>query len=221
MAALLGIVDKQRGSDVLKVLGRNNSSNVQKVMWCCGELGLKVDRVDIGGPFGKNKEPEYLALNPNGLVPTIDDDGFILWESNAILRYLSAKHGTGTLWPSDLRQRADADRWMDWQAGVVGPAIFPVFWGLIRTPPEKRDAAAIEAGRVKTAEVLKIADANLAKRPYMAGDTLTMGDIPLGIMVYRWFNFAIERPELKNLRAWYDRLTQRPAFREHVMLPIT
>jgi len=206
---------------VLKILGRNNSSNVQKVMWCCGELGLKVDRSDIGGPFGKNKDPDYLALNPNGLVPAMDDDGFILWESNAIVRYLAAKHGTGTLWPSDLRQRADADRWMDWQATTVGPAITPVFMGLIRTPPEKRDPAAIEAARQKTADVLKILDAHLAKRPYVAGDILTMGDIPLGIVAYRWFNFAIERPEAKNLRAWYDRLTQRAAFRQHVMIPIT
>jgi glutathione S-transferase len=206
---------------VLKILGRNNSSNVQKVMWCCGELGLKVDRSDIGGPFGKNREPEYLALNPNGLVPTMDDDGFILWESNAIVRYLTAKHGTGTLWPADLRHRADADRWMDWQATAVAPAITPMFLGLYRTPPDKRDPAAIEASRVKTGEVLKILDAHLAKRPYVGGDTLTMGDIPLGIMGYRWFNFPIERPEMKNLRAWYDRLTQREAFRQHVMIPIT
>jgi glutathione S-transferase len=206
---------------VLKILGRNNSSNVQKVMWCTGELGLKVDRADIGGPFGKNKDPEYLALNPNGLVPTMDDDGFILWESNAIVRYLAAKHGTGTLWPTDLRQRADADRWMDWQTTTVAPAITPMFLGLIRTPPEKRDPAAIEASRVKTGEALKILDALLAKRAYVGGDTLSMGDIPLGIMVYRWFNFPIERPEMKNLRAWYDRLTQRPAFRQHVMIPIT
>jgi glutathione S-transferase len=206
---------------VLKILGRNNSSNVQKVMWCCGELGLKVDRADIGGPFGKNREPEYLALNPNGLVPTMDDDGFILWESNAIVRYLAAKHGTGTLWPADLRHRADADRWMDWQMGTVAPAITPMFLGLYRTPPDKRDPAAIEASRVKTGEVLKILDAHLAKSPYVGGDTLTMGDIPLGIMGYRWFNFPIERPEMKNLRAWYDRLTQRTAFRQHVMIPIT
>ncbi len=206
---------------MLKILGRNNSSNVQKVMWCTGELGLKVERVDIGGPFGKNRDPEYLALNPNGLVPTMDDDGFVLWESNAIVRYLAAKHGTGTLWPADLRQRADADRWMDWQATTVAPAISPMFMGLYRTAPEKRDPAAIEASRVKTGEVLKILDAHLARRPYVAGDTLTMGDIPLGIMGYRWFNFPIERPEMKNLRAWYDRLTQRPAFRQHVMIPIT
>src|SRR5262245_56419205 len=190
-------------------------------MWCTGELGLKVDRTDIGGPFGKNKEPEYLALNPNGLVPTRDDDGFILWESNAIVRYLAAKHGTGTLWPTDLRQRADADRWMDWQSTAVAPAITPMFLGLYRTPPEKRDPAAIEASRVKTAAVLTLLDALLAKRPYVGGETLTMGDIPLGIMGYRWFNFPIERPEMKNLRAWYDRLTQRPAFRQHVMIPIT
>jgi glutathione S-transferase len=206
---------------VLKILGRNNSSNVQKVMWCVGELGLKHERADVGGPFGGNKEAKYLALNPMGLVPTIDDDGFVLWESNAIVRYLAAKHGAGTLWPTDLRQRADADRWMDWQASAVGPAITPVFMGLIRTPPDKRDPAAIEAGRKRTAELMAVLDAHLARRRFVAGDSLTMGDIPLGVMAYRWFNFAIERPETKHLRAWYERLTQRPAYKQHVMLPIT
>ena len=124
---------------MLKILGRKNSSNVQKVLWCCDELGLAYEREDVGGSFGKNRDPEYLALNPNGLVPTIIDDGFVLWESNSIIRYLAAKHGRGTLYPEDLRARALAERWMDWQLSVLGPAIGPVFWGLIRTPPGKRD----------------------------------------------------------------------------------
>ncbi|MGQ0674505.1 MAG: glutathione S-transferase family protein [Rhodospirillales bacterium] len=206
---------------MLKILGRNNSSNVQKVLWCCGELGLKFERADLGGPFGGNKEASYLALNPMGLIPTIDDDGFVLWESNAILRYLAAKHGAGGLWPADPKTRADADRWMDWQLSAVGPAITPVFMGLIRTPPEKRDHAAIEAGRKRTAELFGMLDAHLARRRFVAGDSLTVGDIPLGVMAYRWFNFPVERPEHKHARAWYERLTQRPAFKQHVMLPIT
>ena len=205
---------------MLKILGRNTSSNVQKVLWCCGELGLKFDRTDIGGPFGGNKEPEYLALNPNGLIPTIDDDGFVLWESNAIVRYVAQKHAPNRLLPADLRQRADAERWMDWQLSVVGPAITPVFLGLIRTPPDKRDPASIEAGRKRTAAAFGILDAHLAKRKFVAGDELTIGDIPLGIMAYRWFNFAIERPDHKHARAWYERLAQRPAFKRHVMIPI-
>ena len=205
---------------MLKILGRNTSSNVQKVLWCCGELALPFERADLGGPFGGNKEPAYLALNPNGLIPTVDDEGFVLWESNAIVRYLSAKHGTGTLYPSDARVRADADRWMDWQATTLGPALTPLFLGLIRTPPDKRDNALIEAHRQKTAAAFEILDRHLAGRRYMAGDSLTMGDIPLGIMAYRWFSFAVERPEHKNARAWYERLTERPAFRQHVMIPI-
>ena len=206
---------------MLKILGRNNSSNVQKVMWCIGELGLKHERTDIGGPFGGNKDAKYLALNPMGLVPTMDDDGFVLWESNSIVRYLAAKHGMGTLCPADPKVRASAERWMDWQLSAMGPAITPVFLGLIRTPPDKRDPAAIEAGRKRAAELFGMLDAHLTGRKFVAGDSLTIGDIPLGIMAYRWFNFPIERPEHKYARAWYERLAQRPAFKQHVMLPIT
>lgn len=205
---------------VLKILGRKTSSNVQKVMWCIGELGLKHERVDIGGPFGGNNEPKYLALNPMGLIPTMDEDGFVLWESNAIVRYLAGKHGAGSLMPSDLRRRAEAERWMDWQLSALGPAITPVFLGLIRTPPDKRDPAAIEAGRKRTAQMFAILDAHLAGRQYVAGDSLSVGDIALGIFAYRWFNFPVERPEIKNVGAWYERLTRRPAFKQHVMLPI-
>src|SRR5215468_538274 len=121
---------------MIKIWGRNNSINVQKVMWAVGELKLPHERIDIGGPFGRNKEPPYLAMNPNGVVPTLEeDDGFILWESNSIVRYLASRHGVGTLEPSDLRIRSSAQRWMDWNLTVTNAAIFPVFWGLIRTPP--------------------------------------------------------------------------------------
>jgi len=206
---------------VLKILGRNNSSNVQKVMWCIGELGLKYERVDIGGPFGGNREPKYLAMNPMGLVPTMDEDGFVLWESNTIIRYLAGKHGVGTLMPSDPKKRADAERWMDWQLSALGPAITPLFLGLYRTPPDKRDPAVIEASRKRTADMMALLDAHMAGRTYVTGDSLTVGDIALGIFAYRWFNFPVERPEAKHARAWYERLAQRPAFKQHVMLPIT
>ena len=121
---------------MLKIWGRNTSSNVQKAMFAVGELGLAHERIDIGGAFGKNREPAYLAMNPNGLVPTLEEDGFLLWESNSIIRYLAAKFGAGTLEPADLRTRALASKWMDWQLSVLGPAITPVFWGMIRTPPD-------------------------------------------------------------------------------------
>ena len=136
---------------MIKVWGRNTSSNVQKVMWAIGEIGLPHQRIDVGGAFGKNREPAYLAINPNGLVPTLEEeDGFLLWESNTIVRYLAAKHKAGGLEPADLRTRALASKWMDWQLAVAGPAIFACFWGLIRTPADKRDHAAIEESKKKT-----------------------------------------------------------------------
>lgn len=202
---------------MLKVWGRKNSSNVQKVMWACGEMKVPVNRIDLGGPFGGDKEPPYLALNPNGLIPTIEDGDLVLWESNTILRYLTAKHDMGGLYPADLRERANADRWMDWQLTTAGSAITPLFMQLIRTAADKRDAKIIEDSRVKTGNVLKIFDAHLAKNDYAAGKRFTMGDIPLSIVVYRWYQFAVERPNLPALKAWYDRIAARPAFQEHVV----
>lgn len=202
---------------MLKILGRKTSSNVQKVLWACGELELPFDREDIGGPFGGNDQPDYLALNPNGVVPTIIDDGFVLWESNSCTRYLAAKHGAGTLWPEDLQVRADAERWMDWQLTVCSPALGPVFRGLIRTPPEKRDMAAITAARDKLSRSMSMLDANLADRRFMAGENFTIGDIPVGIAAYRWFEMPIEREDYPNLKRWFDELAQRPPFQEHIM----
>jgi glutathione S-transferase len=206
---------------VLKIWGRKNSINVQKVLWACAELGQTYERIDVGGAFGQNREPWYLAMNPNGLVPTIDDDGFVLWESNAIVRYLAAKHGMGTLCPADLHARADAERWMDWKLATVLPAMSPIFWGLVRTPPEKRDLGAIEAARVKLADAMIILDRRLATRNYVTGATFTMGDIPIGCMTYRWYALEIQRPDLPNLKRWYERLVARSGFETHVMLPMT
>lgn len=205
----------------MKVWGRRNSINVQKVLWCCAELDLPFERFDVGGPFGGNREPDYLRLNPNGLVPTISDGGFVLWEANAIVRYLAAKHGVGSLWPEDLTVRADADRWMDWQMGTLWAAMRTVFIGLVRTPPEARDRDEIEAARKKTAESWNILDGHLADRDYVTGPTFTMGDIPLGATAYRWLHLEVEGPPLPNVWAWHERLRERPAFREHVMLPLS
>lgn len=206
---------------MLKILGRKSSSNVQKVLWCCDELRLSFQREDIGGPFGKNHEPEYLALNPNGLVPTIIDNGFVLWESNSIIRYLAAKHGNGMLYPTDPRVRAMGERWMDWQLSVVAPTIWPVFSGLIRTPPERRDHAAISEARDKLAEVMKILETYLGHTDFVAGSSFSVGDIPVGIMTYRWYTLDIEREEMPNLKRWYDQLTQRPGFQRHVMIGLS
>jgi glutathione S-transferase len=206
---------------VLRIWGRINSINVQKVLWCCGEVGLRYERVDLGGPFGGNREPEYLRLNPNGLVPTISDDGFVLWESNAIVRYLAAKHAMGSLCPKDLAQRADADRWMDWQMGTLWASLRPAFIGLVRTPSHKRDQAQIAASIGKTSEIWAILDGHLAARDYVAGPAVTMADIPLGATAYRWFSLDIERPPMPNLEAWYERLCARATYRANVMLPLS
>jgi glutathione S-transferase len=186
-------------------------------MWAVGELGLPHERIDVGGPFGKNNEPAYLAMNPNGLVPTLEEDGFVLWESNAIVRYLAAKYGAGTLEPADLRLRARASSWMDWQLTVASPALTPVFWGLVRTPPEKRDQAAIEAGKIKTIAAMKIVDAQLANSAFLAGDTLSVGDIPAALMAYRFRRLVPERPALEHLERWFAAIEQRPAFKQHVL----
>ncbi len=206
---------------MLKILGRKNSSNVQKVLWTCGELGVPFEREDVGMQFGRNKEPEYLAMNPNGLVPTIIDDGLILWESNAIVRYLCAKHGAGKLWANDPAERATADKWMDWGNTVLDDAFVHCFMGLVRTAPEKRDQAAIQASRDATAKALAMLDQALGKTKYVGGAQFSMGDIPLGPIAYRWHNLQIKRENFPNLRGWYERMTQRPAFREHVMITIT
>ena len=206
---------------MLRILGRPNSINVQKAMWCIGELGLEAERLDLGGAFGGNDTPEYLANNPNGLVPTLVDGDFVLWESNSIVRYLVASYGDGAWLPGDERSRAVANQWMDWQLSALSMPMRDVFWGLIRTPPEERDPNHIEAGRRKAAVLWAMVDDYLDGRAYMAGAGPTMGDIPLGAFVHRWYALPIERPTMANLRAWYDRLSQRPAYREHVMLPLS
>jgi glutathione S-transferase len=206
---------------MLKLWGRTNSINVQKVLWALAELNLPYERIDAGLQFGVVNEPSYRKMNPNGRVPTIEDDGFVLWESNAIVRYLSAQHGAGTLCPNDPRRRADADRWMDWATGTVAPALTPVFWGLIRTPPEKRNTALIEAEAEKAAQAFQVLEQGLEGRDYAAGKAFTMGDIPLGAFVYRWYALAVKRPALDRVEAYYKRLQQRPAYRQHVMLPLS
>jgi glutathione S-transferase len=202
---------------LIKVWGRNTSANVQKVMWAVAEIGLPYERIDIGGPFGQNRESAYLAKNPNGLVPTIEeDDGFLLWESNSIVRYLAAKHQSQVLAPAELRARARASSWMDWQLSVLAPAITPAFIGMIRTPPEKRDHAAIEESKKKTTAAITILDGELAKTAYVAGDHFSFGDIPAAVMANRYRQLVPERPPLRNFERWYAAIAGRQAFKDHV-----
>ena len=207
---------------MLKLWGRKNSSNVRKVLWCAEELGLNYQAVDAGGAFGVVNEPHYRALNPNGVVPTIEDDDLVLWESNTIVRYLGAKHAPGTPWyPEDPVVRAKAEKWMDWTTSSLATPFRPLFWGILRTPAEQQDWVAINAAHKSCANLLSIADEALASQPYLSGAEVGMGDIPLGCFVYAWFEMPIERPEMRHLRAWYERLRERPAYQAAVMTALT
>lgn len=206
---------------MIKVWGRTDSSNVQKVLWCCGELGLEFERLDWGGKFGGNKDNDYLAMNPNGLVPTIKDGDFILWESNSIMRYLNAKYGQGKLLPATPEGMANANRWMDWQLSVFNLTIVPLFFATVRTPPDQRDPKAIQAALEKTANAWQTVENQLADNRYLGGDQFSLGDIPLGVWAYRWFNLPIDRPKQANIEKWYDALKQRKPYQNHIMIPLT
>jgi glutathione S-transferase len=205
---------------MLTVWGRTTSSNVQKVMWTIGELGLEHERIDAGRSYGRLDTEDYGRLNPNRRIPTLVDGDVVLWESNVIVRYLAAKFGAGRLWPDDPATRGVADQWMDWQQTTLLPDMRTMFWGLVRTPPEKRDQAKLAEAVQNLKELWARLDAHLNRRPFVAGETLTMGDIPVGTLCYRYHALDIERASLPHLEAWYARLLERDAFRRHVMIPL-
>ena len=205
---------------MLTLWGRTNSINVQKVQWCLEELGLAYKRIDAGREFGIVDTAEYRRMNPNGLVPTIEDDGFVLWESNAIVRYLAAKHGAGSLWPDNPHTRADADRWMDWQATAFTPAQGPAFHGLVRTAPDKRDETAIAQSIAKAEPFAALLDAHLGGRRFVAGDAFTAGDIAVGAAVHRWLNLPTAREKRANLERYHAELLRRPAAAKVLVTPI-
>ncbi|MBD3733419.1 MAG: glutathione S-transferase [Sphingopyxis sp.] len=197
--------------------GRLNSHNVKKVAWLAIEAGIDHERRDVGGAFGF--PDAYLALNPNRLIPTIEDDGFVLWESNAILRYLAAQYAPA-FWPEDPQVRAVGDRWMDWQF-TFADAQRDAFLNLIRRSPAERDQAAIERSAVATGKLMAILDAELARRRWLSGDAFGIGDIPMGVYAHTWFSLPIERPDRPHVAAWYERLKTRPGYAETVMIPLT
>jgi glutathione S-transferase len=205
----------------LTIWGRPNSINVQKVMWAVGELGVAHERVDAGMAHGIVGEAWYAERNPNRLVPMIEDAGLVLWESNVIVRYLAAKHATGTLMPGTPAGRAEAEMWMDWQQTTLMTGLSPLFTTLIRTPAAQRDPKVIEAGIAASETTFRMLDRHLADRQHMVGAAFTVADIPVGAATYRWYALPIDRPELPHLRAWYERLAGRPAYQRHVMLPLT
>jgi glutathione S-transferase len=207
----------------LTIWGRANSVNVQKVLWCAEELGLTYRRIDAGMAFGRNTEPEYLAMNPNGRVPTLVDGDFVLWESNSIMRYFALGYGDGSpIYPAAARARAAVDRWLDWTLSTLQPVDRPVFWALVRTPPEQRDRAAIQKDVDAEAVVWRIPDARLATRKFIEGDQFTLADIALGAFARRWFGVeGVSKPRLPHLERWFAEFSDRPGFRKFIAPPMS
>jgi len=207
----------------LTIWGRPNSVNVQKVLWCLAELDLPYSRIDAGMQYGRNTEADYLAMNPNGRVPTLVDGDFVLWESNSIMRYLCMAYGAASpIYPDAPRRRAAVDRWLDWTLSTVQPVDRPVFWALVRTPREKRDMVQIQKDADAEAEVWSVADRALATRSYIEGDAFSIADIALGAYARRWLGVeGIKRPALTHLDRWFARLAERPAFVRFIAPPMS
>jgi glutathione S-transferase len=203
---------------MFKIWGRKDGSNVVKVTWCLAEIGVDYERIDWGGPFGGNDDPDYRAKNPNGRLPTLEEeDGFTLWESGAVIRYLCARYSMGDLCPEDLRARAAADKWMDWSSINLAAFNGVFLEHLFRTEEEGRDDARIAEATRKASALYDILDAHLAENNYLGGDRLTMADFPAGSLTDRWINWTPNRPAHSNVEAYYDRLAARPAYRQHVI----
>ncbi|MGJ4996423.1 glutathione S-transferase family protein [Bradyrhizobium sp. HKCCYLR20261] len=207
----------------LTIWGRTNSVNVQKVLWCLAELDLPYRRIDAGMQFGRNTEADYLAMNPNGRIPTLVDGDFVLWESNAIMRYLCLAYGGDTpLYPRAPRHRAGIERWLDWTLSTVQPTERPLFWGLVRTPPEQRDMAALQKAADEAAVMWRMLDAHLATRTCIEAESFTLADIALGAYARRWFGVeGVVKPDLPNLARWYGLIAQRPAFIRYIAPPLS
>ena len=203
---------------MLKVWGRRSSANVQKVMWLVGELQLAHEHIPAGGPYGLVTEPQFRAMNPNGLVPVIEDNGLVMWESNAILRYLAATHGKHNFWSDDPKTRAPIDQWIDWAGTTFQPEMIGLFVSYWRTPESQRNPNAIRNFQQRSEKSLRLLDAELAKRAYIAGDAFTIADIASGVHLYRYCTMGTVYPKLPNVEAWYKRLQERSAYREHVMI---
>jgi glutathione S-transferase len=206
---------------MLKIWGRLNSANVKKVVWAAQELALPFERIDVGGPFGGVNTPQFLALNPNGTIPVLEDDGFVLWESNAIVRYLASQYGDGSLYPADVRQRADIERWLDWQTTTFHPALVPAFLHLVRLPAAQRQPELAQAARPKLEQLAALLDAQLAERAYLTGNSFTIADLVLGCSVHPWLNLPLERVERPHLQRWYQALRARPASAGVLTLPLS
>jgi glutathione S-transferase len=204
---------------MLKVWGRRNSFNVQKVMWLIDEMDLPHEHIDAGGPFGIVNEPFFLAMNPHGRVPVIDDNGTVVWESHAILRYLAASYGSGRFWEATPAARSQWDRWVDWSQFALHRDFLDLFWSFYRTPAEQHDWSLIKSHLQLANTHFAMLDRHLSGRDFMVGSDLSLADITIGATLYRYFELQIDRPALPRLEAWYVALGNRPAYRQHVMVP--
>lgn len=204
---------------MLRIWGRRDSPNVQKVTWCVHELGLSYERIDAGHEHGIVDEPWYRAMNPNGLVPTIDDDGFVLWESNAIVRYLCDRHSHGALSPADPLIFADADRWMSWQGSTLAPVMRQIVFEVVRTPADRRNPQRVAELAAAAARCWAILDGRLVGRDFLMGSRFTMADIVFGPHLRLWLAYPIERPDLPHVANWYERLRARAAFKVSMPAP--
>jgi glutathione S-transferase len=203
---------------MLTIWGRLNSHNVKKVAWLTQEIGLPYVHHDVGGKFGM--DAAYLALNPNALVPTIEDEGLVLWESNAIVRYLAARHAPDRFWPADPATRATADKWMDWHFAFAD-AQRDAFLNLVRRAPEQRDMDALARSAQAAGKMMRILDDGLRPSGWLSGSAFGIGDIPMGVYAHTFFSLAIDRPALPNAEAWYEKLKARPTYAATVMIPLT
>jgi glutathione S-transferase len=215
----VGNVNQRR----FQIWGRANSVNVQKVLWCCRELELDYERIDAGMQFGRNQDADYLAINPNGRVPTLVDGDFVLWESNSIMRYLVLEFGPGSpLYPDAPKTRTAIDRWLDWSLSTVQPVDRPVFWGLVRTPVEQRDMKALQQAADGAGVVYAMLDSRLANRRFVEGEQFTLADIALGTFTRRWLGVeGVQKPSLPHLDRWFAQLADRPGFLEFVAPPMS
>jgi glutathione S-transferase len=207
----------------LTIWGRANSVNVQKVLWCLAELDIAYERIDAGMQFGRNTEADYLDMNPNGRVPTLVDGDFVLWESNSIMRYLCLAYGKGKpIYPDLPKRRAAVDRWLDWTLSTVQPVDRPVFWALVRTPPEKRDMAAIQKDVDAETSVWRIADRHLSTRRFIEGNDFTLADIAIGAYARRWLGVeGVTKPKLPHLERWFAEFADRPGFTKFIAPPMS
>ena len=204
---------------MLEIWGRKNANQVIQVLWTLAELEIDYQRHSIGTQDGDLETEEYKSLNPNSKIPTIRDNGFVMWESHAIIRYLARQYGLGTLYPDDPQKAAMSDQWMTWSTDSFMGTFFPVFWQLVRTEESESDYKKIAEMAKQSSEILQILEDHLVKNNFVAGEQFTYGDIPLGVLIHKYFVLDIERPSLPGIEAWYERLSKREPFQEHAMQP--